>query len=276
VWSCLLLGRWDDALMNWPWWEIAVALVVMVYGALRQLRADAPAALAGAFLVASLPLVNVHVALAGYADLPMAAYYTAAAIAFLRWSAGRDKRDAALAIVFAVACTQIKNPGIIWAMTLVPPAVIALAPRRGPKAMGAAFVIGLVVVIALAVTNTLIFQYRFHVDLDLAWHALAQSYFALGNWNLLWYGALGAALLAGRRLLAPDLAPLTTIVSAGLLFLGFVFAFSNASEWATSQTTVNRATLHLAPLVVILAVLAFRAFGERWGKMHPAAGGAER
>ena len=22
VWSCIALGRWDDALMNWPWWQI--------------------------------------------------------------------------------------------------------------------------------------------------------------------------------------------------------------------------------------------------------------
>ena len=38
VWSCLLLGRWDDTLMNWPWWQIGVALTLLVYGALRQLE----------------------------------------------------------------------------------------------------------------------------------------------------------------------------------------------------------------------------------------------
>jgi hypothetical protein len=43
VWANLALGRWDDALMNWPWWQIAVALTLAVYGGLcgsahRRLR----------------------------------------------------------------------------------------------------------------------------------------------------------------------------------------------------------------------------------------------
>ena len=95
VWSCLALGRWDDVLMNWPWWQIGVALTLAVYGGLRSLGVAALAALVGAFLVASLPLANAHVALAGYADLPLAAWYTAAALAFLRWNRSRDWRDAA-------------------------------------------------------------------------------------------------------------------------------------------------------------------------------------
>ena len=35
VWNCLWLGRWDDTLMNWPWWQIGVALTFAVYGGLR-------------------------------------------------------------------------------------------------------------------------------------------------------------------------------------------------------------------------------------------------
>ena len=37
AWTCLALGRWDDTLMNWPWWQIAVALALAVYGGLRSL-----------------------------------------------------------------------------------------------------------------------------------------------------------------------------------------------------------------------------------------------
>jgi len=53
--------------MNWPWWQVALALVLMVYGGLRRLGVGALAALIGAYFAASLPLANVHVALAGYA-----------------------------------------------------------------------------------------------------------------------------------------------------------------------------------------------------------------
>ena len=34
VWSSVALGRWDDALMNLPWWLVAVALAIAIYGAL--------------------------------------------------------------------------------------------------------------------------------------------------------------------------------------------------------------------------------------------------
>ena len=133
VWACIALGRWDDALMNWPWWQIAVALAAAVYGAMRAHELPPLAALVVAFFVASLPLANAHVALAGYADLPLAAYYTCAVLALLRWIATRDLRDAALAVLLAWACTQITNAGFAWAATLVPGAIVALMPARGLK-----------------------------------------------------------------------------------------------------------------------------------------------
>src|SRR5207249_713728 len=86
VWSCIAFGGWDDSAMNWPWLMILIALVCVIYGALRGAGVARVGALVGAYLVASLPLLDVHVALAGYADLAMGAFYTVAAHAFYRWS----------------------------------------------------------------------------------------------------------------------------------------------------------------------------------------------
>lgn len=269
VWSCLVIGRWDDTLMNWPWWLVAVALTLAVYGGLRSLRARPPVALAGAFLVASLPLANVHVALAGYADLPMAAYYTVAALALLRWIQDRHRADLAWTVLFALACTQVKNPGWFWAATLVPGFVVAYWPRHGLRIAFAGFALAGIALVALARFKLRLFNYELNMSYQPAWGDLAESYFLLGNWHLLWYGAIAAALLAWRSLLAPALAPLTTIVLAGLGFLFVVFGFTTASYYITDQTTVNRATLHLAPLVVVFMVLAWQAFAARWADDHP-------
>ncbi len=269
VWSCLLLGRWDDTLMNGAWWQIAVALALTVYGGLRTLGVAALAALVGTVLVASLPLANVHVALAGYADLPLAAWYTAAALAFLRWNRQRDWREAVLVLLLLVACTQIKNPGYFWALTLVPAALVAMLPHLGLRIAAAGFAAAFIALIALAQFRLTIFNYQLKLDFDPAWGDLIQSYFLLGNWHLLWFGVIAAAALAWRALLQPALAPLMTMVAAGLLFLFFVFAFTNASAFITDQTTVNRATLHLAPLMVVFMVLAWSAFAQRWRGTHP-------
>ena len=269
VWNCLWLGRWDDALMNWPWWQIGVALTFAVYGGLRSLGVAALPAFVGAVLVASLPLANVHVALAGYADLPLAAYYTGAALALLRWAHYRDLPDAAVALLFAVACTQIKNPGWFWAVTLVPGTLVVLLPRYGIRVALAGFAVAAFLIVVLARMKFALFGYRINLNYDPPWGDLGESYFLLGNWHLLWYGAIAVSLLAGRQLLSRALAPLTMIVIGGLLFLFFVFGFTNASAYISDQSTVNRATLHFAPLIVVFMVLAWQAFAQRWIAAHP-------
>src|SRR6185437_2289358 len=131
VWSCIALGRWDDALMNLPWWLTAVALAFAAYGVVRGFGASALAAMIGAWLVSSLPLANVHVALAGYADLPMAAYYALAALASWRWARSRSIGDATLALVFALACPTTKTPGTVGALTLFRPCSSPCCPGAG-------------------------------------------------------------------------------------------------------------------------------------------------
>jgi hypothetical protein len=270
VWANIALGQWDDARMNWPWWQIAVALTLAVYGGLSRLGASPLAALFGAFMVATLPLANAHVALAGYADFPLAAYYTVAAIALVLWSATRNPDDAALAALLAVACTQIKNPGLFWALTFVPGVLVVLLPRHGLKIAAGGLGVAVLLLATLARAQLTIFNYRLQLDFDPAWSALAESYFLLGNWNLLWYAAIGVAVLARRQLFEAALAPLTVVLIAGLLFLFVVFGFTNARAWVADQTTVNRATLHLAPLIAVFLVLGFRAFASRWTIAHPA------
>ena len=268
VWACIALGRWDDTLMNWPWWQVAAAMALAMYGGLRSVGVGALAALVGTFFVASLPLANVHVALAGYADLPLAAYYMAAVLGLLRWQEVHDVREAGLAILLALACTQIKSPGVFWALTLVPAFAVALSPRHAVKIAAITFGGALLVLLALARTSVTVFNYRLHLNFDPAWVALGESFFLLGNWHLLWYGALVVAALAWRQLFAPALAPLTTVIAGGVLFLFIVFGFTNARAWVEGQTTVNRATLHFAPIVVVFLVLAFRAFAQHWIATH--------
>ena len=218
VWSSLALGRYDDAWMNLPWWFAAVAFGIAIYGALRRIEFGPLAALVGTWIVVSLPLADVHVALAGYADLPMAAYFTLAALATLAWTRSRSRLDAALALIFALACPFIKTPGVVWAVTLVPAVVVALLPRHGVRVVAAGFALGIAALMVLAQTSPVILNYQLHLDFAPAWGALLESFFMLGNWNLLWYGVIAATLLAGSRLSSVPLAPFTMIMVAGVLF----------------------------------------------------------
>jgi hypothetical protein len=57
------------------------------------------------------------------------------------------------------------------------------------------------------------------------------------------------------------------------MFLFFGFAFTNASAWVEDQSTVNRATLHLAPLLVVWMILTFRSWSTA-AQTVPAPGAA--
>ena len=263
VWSSLALGRWDDALMNLPWWLTGVALAVAIYGALRMDGLDSLGATIGAWLVSSLPLANVHIALAGYADLPMAAYYALAALATWRWSLRQSMPNAIIALVFAIACTTIKTPGIVWALTLLPGVVLALMPQRGPRVVAAAMAVVLLALAVLAQTHPVVLGYRLHLDFAPAWQAIVDSLFLLGNWHLLWYAVIATAIVAWPILRTPGIASLSATMGSGLLFLVVAFAFTNARNWVNDQTTVNRAVLHLAPLALVWTIVVVHAWLQR-------------
>ena len=262
VWSCLLLGRWDDSLMNLPWWCTGVALSLAVFGFLRRIDIEPPGALVATALVTAAPILNVHIALAGYADLPMAAYMTLSALAGYLWIQSRSPRDLVPALLFAAALPLIKNPGRIWLALLLPGIVVAIAPRRGLWIVAGAFATAAGVFLVLAQTNPVILGYHLHLAFDLPWRGLLDAYFNYANWHLLWYAVVAAAILGRRVLFAPAVAPLTVVIGGGLLFLLFGFAFTNARLWVDDQSTVNRATLHLAPLLFIWVVVVFRAWAD--------------
>ncbi len=269
VWAGIALGRWDDALMNWPWWQIAVALALAIYGGLRRLEAAPLEALVGAYFVASLPLANAHVALAGYADLPLAAYFTVAVLAFLQWARTRTLRDAALACVLAFACPLIKIVGAAWLLALLLGVVVTLAPKRGPR--NAAIAIGALAaaLAVLAQSNFVVAGRSLRLEFAPAWTSLSDGMFLLGSWNLLWYGVAGAVLLAWRQLLVPPLLPAASVVVAGLCLVAIRFVFPGSVGWIVDAPSVERAMLHLAPVLVVFIVLAYRAFAARWSAVEP-------
>ena len=262
VWSAILLGRWEDTLVNLPWWLTGVAFAFAIYGYLAREGFEPVMALVGTWLVLSLPILEVHIALAGYADLAMSTYLTLAALWSLRSVRTRRWGDAAIAVLLLAACVVIKNPGKVWVAILVPSIVIAMLPRQGIRIATALFIIAICAMLVLARAEPTILGYRLHLDFEMPWRALFEAYFAFGNWNLLWYGVIAVAVLARRHLLSREVAPYTAMVAAGLIFLLFGFAFTNARVWVEDQSTVNRATLHLAPLIIVWMLLSFRAWAR--------------
>ena len=78
------------------------------------------------------------------------------------------------------------------------------------------------------------------------------------------------AILCGTGLSAM-MAPPSLVLASGVAFLLFATWFTNASGWMLELTTLNRATLHLAPLVVVLGALLWRELAKETQPVAPVA-----
>ena len=259
VWAALLVGRWDDALANLPWWVTGVAFAVALYGGLRLLGFGRLSALAATTLVLTLPIVNAHIALAGYADFPIACYLTLGTLAGVQTIRTRSVAHAVLAVVLLGAMVLVKNPGKAWLLVLVPAFVAAALPRYGVRVAVASLLLTMFALLVATRSGVMLLGYQFRPNFAMPWGSLFDAYFSFANWHLLWYAAVVTLGVGRRKLLSPEAAPYTLAVAGGLLFLFVGLAFTNAWAWVEDQSTINRATLHLAPLVVVWMFVVARA-----------------
>ena len=250
VWASISAGRWDDSLINLPSLFLAVALATGLYGQMRYAGRGALLAIAAAYAVVSLPILDTHIALGGYADLPLAVYFSLSAIALWQWLDGGDRRQLVLAAALAIACPLTKNPGWVWLATLVPAVVIARSPVRGTLTIAIIALASALLMFAFGRTEMALMGYRVGMTYTSIWEPLWQNYYEFANWHLLWYLLQPLMIWNGRRLFQPPLIAGTVIVLCGLAFLFIGFSFSNAATWVSDYSTVNRATLHFAPVVV--------------------------
>ena len=257
TYTATMLGRWDDALVNLPWWLCGVALALAIYGFLAGRRIPSWVALIGAALVASLPMLDVHVALAGYADLCSSAFLTVAVLAGLRAALHRDPSDIAVAVLLLAAVPFVKPVGGVWLALIVPGMAAAVLPEWRRR-IGIACVVAAVVALGIGFrTGPLSMGGAEGAGVTALRDAVVESWFVYANWNLLWLGALGVALLGRRHLLSARLAPLTLIAGAGVVFVLASLFFPSAWPLRVDPVNLNRATLHIAPLVTVWMVLLF-------------------
>ena len=209
VWSCLVLGRWDDTLMNGPWWlrrRRPDARRVRRPALARRGRARRRSPARSSSRRCRSPTSTSRSPATRTCRWPRTTRWPRSSL--LRWVARAAARSTPrCAVLFAVACTQIKNPGLVLGrdarsrLHRRPLAAATACASRSPASRSA-----LVAARRARALQAAPLQLRDHLDYAPAWADLAESYFLLGNWHILWYGAIAIAILAWRSLLAPALA----------------------------------------------------------------------
>jgi hypothetical protein len=270
AWPALAIGSWNETAANLPWLGCAIALALGFYGQARLWGVSPLTALVFLWLLMSLPLLNTHVALAGYADLWMATALGFALMAFLQWARTGDRRQLILLLALAATATMIKQEGAVWALLFIP---AWLATRLGGSWLlvlpGLLLGIGL----ALGITGGIgaevpgLGQVWFGLDrvelpsigrFDLTYHAVwtpvLKHLFLGGNWHLLGYLIILAVGWALFRAIREGTTPwerggLVWAISS-LLALYVLFFWTDAYLWAIQGTSVNRVFMHFMPALV--------------------------
>jgi hypothetical protein len=261
VWINSALGRWDESLMNLPWWQCLLGLGAAFYGQGRAAGAPPTVAIAFTYMLLSMPLLNTHVALAGYADLFLGACYAGAIMAFHNWSLSRAPGQAILAAAFALSCPLIKNEGLFWLLTFIPAVIVVRFPPKHSVTLLAAGMIAITLVILWLPTDTVIAGHSLG-DLRLRFRPTALPGIATilwihDNWHLFGYLLAALAVLGAVHLKSGNTqyrGIVTVLVGALVLYL-FLFLFTRYNTGTERFTAVGRISLHLVPGLMFLCLL---------------------
>jgi hypothetical protein len=271
IWFAAAWGSWNAIAVDVAWFVLWVALLLGCHGHLRDLGLDRTRALVATYALGSLPLLDVHVALAGYADLWIAATLAFSCLHWLRWLERRGRGDLILALVFACLLPTIKLEGWAWLLILVGTMVYErMRPRMRRIALLLAPLIG-----AGAAAASLMrwppFGWlldRLDLGLDPATQlahapaviaATAIGMFAQYNWHLFWFAVALTLALRWRVLLESHaLRVLGLFLLLGCGFLFVLFVLTPAGRWAESYTVVNRLGLQVVPAMLVFTALLWR------------------
>jgi len=258
---------WIEPWINMAWLGLWASLLTVHYGQWRRLGVSRVHSLAGVYMLGSLPLLDAHVALGGYADLWVAALMSMAAHAWLHWRETSEHRQLLVVAGVVLLLPMLKLEGAVWSIVLVAAAVFGALPRRMRSQR---FVIGAAVAaIAIALCITLSVPWvevarRYAQDsiviegsrIGSSLYALANALWGQWNWNLLWF-ALPAALYWRRAQWSRSttVRSMLALVAVPLLLLIGLFVLTAAARYAQSYSAVNRLLLQLTPMLVSLLVL---------------------
>ena len=254
VWVGIVIGGWDETLVNVPWLACFVALLLLFHGAVREFGGSRLVALAGVYALSSLPLFGVHVALAGYADLYMAGFIFLALSALvvgerlafpwlLCWSA-----------LFAAMLPLVKRPGIGWMLLVLAATVFAIAMRAG-AGRGARWQRRAPAALTIVAAAALLSAFVLGGDQARGVYlAVIENVFLLDNWHLAGLASLLAVVALVRDPPPPALAAVFAFTVVSLTGMVVAFAVTGIAGSIIDATTTNRALMHLMPAALLVVV----------------------
>jgi len=271
LWPVMLHGQWNDALAIFPGLLAGVALVLALYGQGRSLGWPPLLLIAGVYLLISIPLLDAHLALPGYADLWLGGFAGLGFVALLQWSQSRDRTQLLIGLLFLGLGMLIKREGSLWLM------------------MGLLFVIMQVLswklLLAMAAGAALAILSGYSL-VDLPWlgktgyadgvlylsrlgaitlqpqnvsSAVFTNLFSNSSWNLLYFYLCASLLLVLLHGKPRTRYPVVSFLLLLATVIATVFFLSAEGAWLKDSTAFGRLLLQVLPALIFVLQLNWQA-----------------
>lgn len=271
AWTAIALGGWHSSLVNSLWPIMWSALGLIFYGQAREAGALPHIAIAATYMMLSLPYLNIQVALAGYADLLLAACYLAAVAALFNWSQHREAWQLYLALLAGAGGLLVKNEGFYWLLSLAPGILLATVGARRSLA-----------IIVVATVALLLLLWILPPDLSIAghtmesidpkyrpesWYPIYLSALVHDNWHLTGYLFFAALLIV--PFYARPVLPLAAVMAATIVLYLALYLLTSNAHGAVRFTSLNRVALQFMPALGFFILAVYLALS------HPGAHSAQ-
>ncbi len=120
LWHSLAVGQWDESLSQLPWLLAIVAFMCAVTGQLIEASLPRNLIMCVVLFYLSIPILNSHIALSGYADLWVGIFVALAIASLYLWNRQMKHWQLFLAIAMILSCYLVKSQsGAVWACLLL-------------------------------------------------------------------------------------------------------------------------------------------------------------
>ncbi len=270
LWPVQVYGAWNDSLALLPGMLAGIAIALGLYGQGRSLAWPPLMMLAAVYMLLSLPLLDAHLALPGYADLWLSGFAGLGFVALLQWTQSRNKSQLMLGLLFLLLGMMIKREGVIWGVGGILFVIAYLLPWKLLLALVAGLVLAVVSghsLLELPILGKLGYadgvfylaqRGMYTLQLQDVSAAVATNLFFHASWSLLYFYLLGALLL----LLLPVCARIRWTVLWFVLLISAVitvlFFLSAEGRWARDSTALNRIMIQVLPALLFSMLMVWR------------------
>ncbi len=250
-----------------PWLFVPIALATSLFAHLRLEGVSRSLSLVACYILLSVPYINVHTALVGYADIWLAAAFGQACFLLIQWQRRGETSYLLLSLAMALLCVSLKLPGLILGLIVVYLAALSRLKCRGINSLTISLALlalaALTIFFGVGFTIAGLGTFTFNAHLieipyigfyplayNPTWDVFAQVAMSLFNWSTFFY--FWIPLAAVQVIKSPGIlkAEDTVALILSTLFVVFTFNFTRRYLNALDMTSINRAILYLIPLAI--------------------------